>query len=65
MMTPDHKAFQVRSSGQGQVGIGQSSGEGLNTGHHKKAPVHSPCSRLAALHGAPSTHQLLLDMDVL
>ena len=26
-----------------------------NTGRHKKAPVRCPCSRLAALHGAPRT----------
>ena len=29
-----------------------------NTGRHKKAPVRCPCSRLAALHGAPRTHDL-------
>ena len=27
-----------------------------NTGRHEKAPVRCPCSRLAALHGAPRTH---------
>ena len=27
-----------------------------NTGRHKKAPVRCPCSRLAARHGAPRTH---------
>ena len=26
------------------------------TGRHEKAPVRCPCSRLAALHGAPRTH---------
>ena len=26
-----------------------------NTGRHEKAPVRCPCSRLAALHGAPQT----------
>ena len=26
-----------------------------NTGRHEKASVHCPCSRLAALHGAPRT----------
>ena len=26
-----------------------------NTGRHEKAPVRCPCSRLAALHGAPRT----------
>ena len=27
-----------------------------NTGRHEKTPVRCPCSRLAALHGAPRTH---------
>ena len=44
----------------GRVCSGRSSGGGLNTGHHKKAPVHCPCSRLAALHGAPCKLLLLL-----
>ena len=35
----DHTAFQVHSSGWGQAGIGRSSGESLNTGCYKKAPV--------------------------
>ena len=29
-----------------------------NTGRHEKAPVCCPCSRLAALHGAPQTRDL-------
>ena len=37
LMKPDHTALQMRSSGR--AGIGRSSGEGLNTGRHKKAPV--------------------------
>ena len=36
-----------------------------NTGCHEKAPVRCPCSRLAALHGAPRTHLVLLDADIL
>ena len=40
-------ALQVRSSGQGWVGIGRSCGEDLNTGCHEKAPVRCPCSRWA------------------
>ena len=54
-MTPDHTAFQVRSSGYGRAGIGLSSWEGLRTGRHEKAPDRCPCSRLAILHGAPRT----------
>ena len=50
-MMPDHTAFHVGSSGQGRAKIGLSFWEGLNTGHHMKARVHCPCSRLAALHG--------------
>ena len=39
--------------------ICQSSGEVLNTGRHEKVPVRCPCSRLAALHGAPvMMHQI-------
>ena len=30
-----------------------------STGRHEKAPAHCPCSRLAALHGAPRTQELL------
>ena len=31
-----------------------------NTGRHEKAPVRCPCSRLAALHGAPRTRLICL-----
>ena len=55
VMTRGHTAIQVRSSGYGQAGIGRTSWKGLSTGCHKKAPVCCPCSRLAALHGAPRT----------
>ena len=55
LMTPDYNAFQMRSSGYGQAGIGQYSGECLIKEHHEKAPVRCPCSRLAALHAAPRT----------
>ena len=51
-MTPDHTAFQVRSSRLCRAGIGRSSWEGFNTGRHEKAPVRCPYSRLAALNGA-------------
>ena len=61
MMTLDHTAVQVRSSGYGQVGIGWSSGEGHNTGCHEKAPVCCPCSRLATLHG----HTVVVDCPAL
>ena len=53
LMTPDHTAFQVRSSWLCQAGIGRSFWDGLNTGRHEKVPVCCPCSRLAALHDAP------------
>ena len=53
LMTPDPTAFPVLSSGLGRAGVGRSSEEGLDTGRHEKAPVRCPCSRLAALHGAP------------
>ena len=43
LMTPYHINFQVRRSGYGQVGIGRSSGDGLNTGCQEKAPVRCPC----------------------
>ena len=42
----------MRSSRRSQAGIGQSSEEGLNTGHHEKAPDRCPCSRMATLQGA-------------
>ena len=58
LMTPDHTAIQVRSSGLGRAGIGRSFWKGLSTGRHDKAPVHCPYSRLATLHGA-SWMQLL------
>ena len=32
-------------------------------GHHEKAPIRCPCSRLAALDGAPRTLLLLLQSD--
>ena len=62
-MTPDHTAIQVHSSGQGRVGIGRSSGEGLNTGCHWKAPVRCPLSRLAVLQGAPRTQRKVLRVE--
>ena len=34
--------------------------ERRNTGRHEKAPVQCPCSRLAALHGAPRTQDWLV-----
>ena len=37
---------------------GRSSEEGLNMGRHKRTPVCYPCSRLAALNGAPRTWRL-------
>ena len=37
-----------------------SSGKGLYTGRHGKAPAQCPCIRLAALHGAPWTYMLQL-----
>ena len=55
LMTPYHTAFQVSNFGWGQAGVGRSSGEGLNTGRHEKAPVRGPFMRLAAIHGAPRT----------
>ena len=54
-MTPDHTAFQVHSSGYGRVRIGRFSREGIDTGRYEMAPVHCPCNRLAALHGASQT----------
>ena len=47
LMTPDHTAFQVRSSGYGRAGVGPSSWEGLNTGRHEKALFGGLRSRLA------------------
>ena len=49
LITPDRTTIQVRSSGYGRAGNGRSSWKGL------MAPVRCPCSRLAALHGAPRT----------
>ena len=57
---PDHIAVQVLSSGLGRVGIGWSSGDGLNMGRHEKAPVRCPCSWLAAVYGAPWMYHLML-----
>ena len=54
LMTP----LQVRSSGHGRTGIGRSSWKGHITGRHVKAPVRCPCSRLAALHGAPRRQKM-------
>ena len=34
-----------------------------NTGRHEKAPVRCPCSRLAALHGAPRTRNQFVRRD--
>ena len=51
LITPDRTTVQLRSSGLGRAGIGRSIWKGLNTGHHEKALVRCPCSRLAALHG--------------
>ena len=48
----NHTALRCAALGS-QAGIGQSSEEGLNTGHHEKAPDRRPCSRMATLHGAP------------
>ena len=42
--------FRVGSSRNWSVFL-----ERPNTGRHEKAPVRCPCSRLAALHGAPRT----------
>ena len=53
LMTPDHTAVQVCSSGYSLAGIGRSSWKGLSTGCHVKAPVRCPCGRLATLNGAP------------
>ena len=53
LITPDRTTIQVRSSGWGRVGICRTSRKGLNTGRHERTPVRCPCSRLAALHGAP------------
>ena len=36
LMTPDHTAVQVRSSGKGHDGIGRSSWKGLNTGRRER-----------------------------
>ena len=47
-MTPDHTAFQVRSSWYGRAGIGRYSGNGFNTGCHEKAPVG--CSPRCSAH---------------
>ena len=54
-----------RHAGQSQVfWVGSSRNlsvflERPNTGRHEKAPVRCPCSRLAALHGAPRMHKML------
>ena len=61
LMTPDHIVVLVHNSGLHRAGIGRSSWKGLSSGRHEKAPVHCPCSRLAALHGAPRTLVLLKD----
>ena len=53
LMSCDHTAIFVSSSGWSRVGIGRSAAEVLCMGCHEKAPVRCPCSRLAALHGAP------------
>ena len=58
VMTPNHTVVHVRISGQGRVGIGLSSWEGLSTGRHEKAPVRCQCSRLTTLHGDPRTRLL-------
>ena len=55
LVTLDHSAFQVRSSGYGGVGIVQYSREGLHTGNHEKATVPCRISLFAALHGALRT----------
>ena len=55
LMTSDNTAVQVHSSGYGRVGIDRSSWKGFCTGRHRKAQIRCPCSRLAALHGAPRT----------
>ena len=60
LMISGHTGFQEHSSGKSQAGIDRFSGERLNTGRHKKAPVHCPCSQLAALNGAPWMPLLLL-----
>ena len=59
-MTPYHPTFQMRSSGLARAGIGQSSWEGVNMGCHEKAPVHCPCSWVAALYGAPWMDNVLM-----
>ena len=41
-MSPNHTAIKVLSSGSCRAGIGRSSGESVNTGRHKKAPVRCP-----------------------
>ena len=56
LITPDRTIIQVRSFGLGRAGIGRSSWKGLDTGRHERAPVRCPCSRLAALNGAPRTY---------
>ena len=55
MITPDRTTIQVQRSGYGRAGICRSSWKGLNTGRHENAPVHYPCSGLAAHHFAPRT----------
>ena len=55
LMTTDHTAIQVRSSGQDRAGLDWSSWKGLNTGHHEKAPNRCPCSQSATLQGNPQT----------
>ena len=45
--------FRVGSSRNWSVFL-----ERPDTGRHEKAPVRCPCSRLAALHGAPRTRGL-------
>ena len=53
LMTPDHTPSMCAPSGYYLAGNGRSSAGSLTTGHHEKAPASCPCSRLAALHGAP------------
>ena len=54
-MTPDHTAYRVCSSGCGRAVFLSFFLEGHRIGHYEKAPFCCPCSRLAALHGAPLT----------
>ena len=42
----DDTADQIRSSGYGRAGIGQSSSKGLSSGRHVNAPVRCSCSQL-------------------